>query len=105
MEGRNFVQTLKNIKAEVLAMKQGHRYGIGRADFSNIVVSATNGSARLTVEFTNPPEKMPLVQIYGFAPTSAPTYDGGVYTISGNSTDSVRTIASTLISSATVEAV
>lgn len=102
MQSESFIYQMKRLKAEVLAMKQGYRYGVGRADFSSASISAS-GTKTIVVNFTTPPEKMPMVQVYGFTPTSAPTYTNGVYSISGNAGGSMKVVASSPISS--VEAV
>lgn len=65
----NFVEKLKWIRSEVLALKQAHEYGIGRADFpweGQEIYVGQNVSGTLTVKvvFGDNVENMPYLQFY-----------------------------------------
>ena len=52
MDGRDFSIRLKKIKAEVLAMKQAHDYGLSRTDFSFARADASVSSSTFKIRFT-----------------------------------------------------
>lgn len=89
MDGRDFSLRLKKIKAEMLALKQAYKYGLGRADFPEVVLSHTFTSAgdfgaRITIDFGNTTQ-VPFIQIYTkysweSMPTGSYTFSDGVYT-------------------------
>lgn len=67
MDGTDFTIKLKKIKAEVLAMKQAHKYGLNRTDFDYIYrkypISARAISYRLVITFETPNIEQPYISI------------------------------------------
>lgn len=47
MDGRDFSLRLKKIKAEVLALKQAHAYGLNRTDFDSIFIEEEKSARRV----------------------------------------------------------
>lgn len=67
MDERDFSTRLKDIKAEVLALKQSFKRGLGRADFPSEEINLTSPgdcSLRLTVVFTDNIVELPFLQIW-----------------------------------------
>ena len=67
MDAKTFRKKLKEIKAEVLALKQAHEYGIGRADFpwsGQEIIYTEGDTIAITVEFADTVENMPFMQFY-----------------------------------------
>ena len=52
MDGRDFSVRLKKIKAEILAMKQAHEYGLNRTNFDSQLVEEPVSSAGVRVKIT-----------------------------------------------------
>lgn len=52
MDGRDFSLRLKKIKAEVLAMKQGHTYGLSRTNFSYGIAQIETQTSYLKFKLT-----------------------------------------------------
>lgn len=87
MDARDFSLRLKKIKAEALAMKQAHRYGLGRADFPSELVEITPSTSgelyvRLIIVFRGTTDNLPFIQKWTDAVgwrASGNTFDGHTY--------------------------
>lgn len=63
MDSKDFVTKLKKIKAEILALKQAYKRGLGAANFyhavSDIVMSGSD-YVRLTIEYNTESDELPF---------------------------------------------
>lgn len=70
MDGRDFAIRLKKIKAEVLALKQAHKYGLNRSSFYTSsssfipVGSPSTVYARITIRFDMESDEVPFFLLY-----------------------------------------
>lgn len=67
---KDFTAQFKGIKAEVLAMKQAHEYGLNRTNFElryiEEYVSDSAASFRLTITFDTKSSSQPYIQINSY---------------------------------------
>lgn len=70
MDAKTFSKKLKEIKAEVLALKQAHEYGLGRADFpwsGQEIIFSQGDTITIKVSFADTVENLPYMQFYSKA--------------------------------------
>lgn len=86
------VEKLKWIRSEVLALKQAHEYGIGRADFpwtgqEVAIEDDSSGNVIIKVIFSDSVENMPYMQFYSkfgdynWFSTATASWENHIYTI------------------------
>lgn len=109
MDGKDFSIRLKKIKAEVLAMKQAHDYGLGRTDLVRIwwnyeYEPAVSGELTITIVFTDKITEIPYFQIFGASDIDSVSFSNHTMTIkktldSINVIDWLFTVAAPIVSS------
>lgn len=75
MDERDFMTRIKKIKAEILALKQAFKYGLGRADFPREDLTLEVGTGTHNIEITivskNLNGHLPFIELIGTALQSA----------------------------------
>ena len=89
MDNRDLYTRLKAIKAEILAMKQSHDYGLGRTDLVRkwwqIDYSpSVSGVVTIVVVFTDNITQIPFFQIFGLDDVDEVIFSGHTLTIKTN---------------------
>ena len=84
MEARDFTRKLKKIKAELLALKQAHEYGLNRTDFyylSKEVPTSSSGfiNIRITITFKMKEVQMPYYIVRSNLDNSSSIYGAGLW--------------------------
>ena len=84
MEARDFTRKLKKIKAELLALKQAHEYGLNRTDFyylSKEVPTSSSGfiNIRITITFKMEEVQMPYYIVRSNLDNSSSIYGAGLW--------------------------
>ena len=82
--GRDFTRRLKKIKAELLALKQAHEYGLNRTDFyyfSKKVPTSASGfvNIRIIITFNMAETEMPYYIMQSSLDSVASSYGAGLW--------------------------
>lgn len=84
MDARDFTRRLKKIKAELLALKQAHEYGLNRTDFyysSKEVPTSSDGfvDIKISITFNMTEVEMPYYIVRSNLDDPASTYGPGLW--------------------------